>query len=220
MLTLLLRLGAVAAAALIVYVGVGGLLSHRRKWLLFTAVVGLILYGLMLTVRPANLMISNVAVIAVATLAGCAVASLLPNGWALGGLLIGLAAADQWALLVEPLARSLDARESGPPTFQLLATALPFKGNLIPLVWVDDLAVCACVFYASDQLGLRRSIAWWVVLAALLGASWMALRPGAGAVPAIPYVAAATLLFIGVSWIVMRPRGRKVVAEGCSGPSC
>lgn len=220
MLSLLLRLGAAAAAVLVVYVGVLELLPRRRNWLLFTAIAGLVLFAVFLAIRPGNLLVSNFAVLAAATLLGCAIASFLPGEIAVAILLLVVAAADWMGLLTEPLARAIAARspEGSPPGYQFLATTIPLGGRLLPIAWLDELAVCACLFYATDQLGHSRLIALPVALLALVGANWVSLR-SAAPIPAIPVIAAAAIGFLGVSWLIARPRAGKPEGNGRPAPA-
>jgi hypothetical protein len=144
------------------------------------------------------------------------------------GILLSRAVGSVGALVTMPLvaaAVDLVSTQAGPSRWlveharqaqgvtvlQFLAVSIPLKGRIVPIIGVGDLMFFTVCVVTLRRVGWTKTNAFTAPRAGLLSA--LAVGLWAGFTPALPFVAAAVLLYAGVSRTLRCERCRAEVLE-------
>jgi hypothetical protein len=162
-----------------------------RQWWVAGAVA--LVYAMLLLLRPAGLVWSNVAVLAVSIAVGTRIGRGLGSRGALLAFAITASVVDIVSFTTGPT-RWLLGRGTAPAWegIRYLAVSLPSSDRVIPMVGVGDLLVLAVLLTGLRGLGLPALSSASVLWAGLLVA--LAVGLAAGGAFGIPFMAVAAAL--------------------------
>lgn len=201
-------------AGAVLFVGTRPLERLRPGVLAAVTSVTAAAYAALLVVRPANVLLADLAVLASALVLGSALGSMLRGSVGLVSFCITAAVADVVSSHSGATARIVEGYRQGTSNLlQYLSLSAPVEGRIRPIVGIGDLVVLACIYFALRRLGHRGALAFAAPLSGLL----LALVVGLvfGGATALPFIAATTLAGL---WLAARlsklapdarePRGR------------
>ena len=182
-------------AGVLLYAATGPTSRLRGPALTLATAAALGAYAVLLAVRPACLVLSNLVVLAVALVTGSALGSLLAGRPGLVSFCITAAVMDLLSSRSGATARIVDGYRRGASDLLLyLSLSAPVGGKPRPIVGIGDLLVLTCLYVALRRLGLGGARALWAPLSGLLLA--VAVGLAVGGAPALPFVAATTVAFV------------------------
>jgi hypothetical protein len=185
----------VAGSCLLQYCGARWLASLAISKQNRVAIVSLALCALVLAIFRANMVATNCCVLTVALFAGTLLSRQIRSAGALATLLAAGAIADLISTQVGPSRwlASQAQHASGLALIQFLAVSIQLKGKLVPVIGVSDLMFFTVCVSAVRSLGWPETPALVVPLLGILSALGVGLF--AGFTPALPFLAAAVLLY-------------------------
>lgn len=198
---LLLIFAVVLLAAAVEYVVVAYAQRLRRgvQWRILLPV--LLLYGLLLYLRPSNLLLSNGIVLAVTTLGGTLIGAGLTTRSTVISFSIASSLADILSFTVGPTRILLD--QFGGATSSLvtyLTITIPVREQVLPLIGIGDLMILSAYFAALRQLGCSALVSFGAPLSGVIAALSVGLV--LGGVFGIPFMAVAV---VGVLLLSRKP---------------
>lgn len=188
--------GVTIAAVLLVFAGAETVRGVSKLALGVCAGVAVGALALECWLKPANWLLDDAIVIAVAVLAGGVVGRWLAAEGALISFLVAGAVADAVSTTSGVTARLIQHYAIGTSSLlQHLSIAVPRHGKLLAVVGVTDLFFAGVLMFALAGLGHPRTARLWVPMAGLVLALAVALLTGfAAALPALALVTIGYLL--------------------------
>ena len=185
----------VAASCLLQYWGVRLLACLAASKQNRVAIVSLALCALALAVFRDNIVVTDWLVLSVALFAGTLLSRQIPSVGALVTFLTVAAIADLLSTRVGPSRWLVHQAQHahGLALIQFLAVSIRLKRTLVPIIGVSDLMFFTVCVGAMRRLGWPETPALAVPLLGLLSALGVGLF--AGFTPALPFLAAAVILY-------------------------
>lgn len=188
-------LAVATAGGLVVIACTHSLISGPRSRTRTVALLGMLLYVLVLLLRPSNLIVSNVALLLAATSVGATIGYVLGSRGAILLFCLVMAVIDSVSFN-EGLTRGLLQvyASSDGDLLRYVALTIPIDDRILPVIGFGDLLVLSALHSGLYQLAMPTLLSVTALLASLIVAVFVGLSTGG--VPALPVIAAGAAILM------------------------
>lgn len=187
----------VIVAAVLVAAASLFLSSLGKRSVTSVGLVGLVLYGAFLAVKPDGWLLTDIVVLSSAAMIGSGLGLFIASKASLIAFVIAASVVDVVSAtrgVTEKLVEGY--RDGTSELLNYLVISIPWQGEIIPVVGIGDFFILVAIVFALARLGYKGPLAILAPLAGLLIALSVGLATGG--IFAIPFIAGTTIVLVSL----------------------